>query len=158
MTFLHSRRLFQGPYLPPSNAVDPHPLPGDIPLPEHYYKAKRGRSAFLFRIPLPRSSPASINFADGLARVCYEVRGSVGIFWKDERQLVTDKDEVTVLETCEEGFRLGSRVKAEEGAIVVGENGRFWVHGRLIGGVLIAGETACVELQVKNHSNRKVSS
>jgi len=72
--------------------------------------------------------------------------------------LVTDKDEVTVLETCEEGFRLGSRVKAEEGAIVVGENGRFWVHGRLIGGVLIAGETACVELQVKNHSNRKVSS
>lgn len=158
MTFLHSRRLFQGPYLPPSNAVYVHPLSGDMPLPEHYYKAKRGHSTFLFRIQLPLSSPASVNFANGLARVRYEVRGSVGIFWKDERQLVTDRDEVTVLETCEEDFGLGSRAKAEEGAIVVGESGRFWMHGRLIGGLLIAGESACVELQVKNHSSRKVFS
>lgn len=158
MTFLHSRRLFQGPNLPPSNAVYAYTLPGDPPLPEDYYKAKRGHSTFLFRITLPLSSPASINFANGLARVRYEVRGSVGIVWKDLRQLVTDKNEVSVLESFDEdpfGFGPGSRAKAEEGTVVVGENGRFWMHGRVLGGILVAGDSACVELQVKNHSSRK---
>lgn len=163
MTFLHTRRLFQGPNLPPSNAVHAHPLPGDAPLPEGYYKAKRGQSTFLFRIPLPSSSPASVDFANGLAKVRYEVRGSVGVFWKGERQLVTDKSQVGVLESSDSaiGGLLGGAVasRAEEGAVVVGENGRFWMHGRVvggIGGVLVAGESACVELQVKNHSSRKV--
>lgn len=159
MTFLHTRRLFQGPNLPPSNAVHAHPLPGDPPFPEGYYKAKRGHSTFLFRIPLPPTSPASVNFADGLAKVRYEVRGSVGVFWKDERQLVTDKAEVGVVESFEEDlFGVGGQAKAEEGVVVVGEGGRFWMHGRIIGGILVAGESACVELQVKNHSNRKVRS
>jgi hypothetical protein len=56
------------------------------------------------------------------------------------------------------GFGTGSKTKAEEGVVVVGENGRFWMHGRVIGGLLVAGESACVELQVKNHSSRKVRS
>ncbi|KXN83785.1 hypothetical protein AN958_01062 [Leucoagaricus sp. SymC.cos] len=163
MTFLHSRRLFQGPNLPPSNAVYAFPIPGDTDtptLPEDYYKAKRGTSTFLFRIPLPLSSPASINFANGLAGVRYEVRGSVGVFWKGEKQLVMDKDEVGVLESYSEdlfGFGVGSRVRAEEGVVVVGENGRFWMHARIVGGLIVAGESACVELQVKNHSSRKNS-
>jgi hypothetical protein len=147
MTFLHTKRSFQGPGLPPSNAV--YGLLSDE-LPGDYYQAKRGHSTFLFRIPLPPSSPASINFANGLARIRYEVRGSVGIFWKGDRQFVIDKEEVGVLESSEEDL--------EEGVVVVGEGGRFWVHGRLVGGLLVAGESACVELQVKNHSSRKVSS
>ncbi len=160
MTFLHTRRLFQGPNLPPSNAVHAHPLPGDAPLPEGYYKAKRGHSTFLFRIPLPSSSAASLDFANGLAKVRYEVRGSVGVSWKGERQLVTDKSPVGVLESGDSAIGgLGGISIAEEGVVVVGENGRFWMHGRVVGalgGVLVAGESACVELQVKNHSNRKV--
>jgi hypothetical protein len=159
MTFLHTRRIFQGPGLPPSNAVHAFPLPGDSPLPDAYYQAKRGHSTFLFRIPIPRYIPASINFVNGLAKVRYEVRASVGVYWKGERQLVTDKGEAGVLESFEEDsfdFGAGSKTKAENGVVVVGENGRFWMHGRIIGGILVAGESACVELQVKNHSSRKV--
>ena len=101
-----------------------------------------------------------MNFASGLVRVRHEVRESVGIYWKDLKQLATDKDEVSVLESYDEldafGFGLAIRAKAEEGVVVVGENSRFWMHGRLIGGLLVAGERTCVELQVNNHSSRKV--
>ncbi|KAF9450465.1 hypothetical protein P691DRAFT_810282 [Macrolepiota fuliginosa MF-IS2] len=153
MTFLHTRRLFQGPGLPPSNAVYAYPLPEDPPFPEDYYKAKRGHSTFLFRIPLPISSPASIDFAGGLARVRYEVRASIGIFWKGDKVVVVDKSDVGVVESFQEDLFGAGR--AEEGVVVVGEAGRFWMHGRVVGGMLVAGESACVELQVKNHSSRK---
>ena len=45
-TFFPSRRLFQGPGLPPSNAVFAHITPGDPPLLRHYYQARRGKSTF----------------------------------------------------------------------------------------------------------------
>ena len=40
--------------------------------------------------------------------------------------------------------------------IIGGENGKIWVQGRVVGGLVVAGESACVELQVKNHSAKKV--
>ncbi|KAH9033151.1 hypothetical protein EDB84DRAFT_1561760 [Lactarius hengduanensis] len=57
----------QGPGLPPSNAVLPHPVPGGPPLPANYHQFRRGLSTFLFRLPLSPSSPLSIHFGDGLA-------------------------------------------------------------------------------------------
>lgn len=150
-TFLHSRRLFQGPGLPPSNSVHPFPQPGDPPLPPNYYGARRGTTTFLFRFPLPPSSPSSINFGSSLANVRYEVRASVGVSWKGEKRLVTDKKEVDVVESFQEEF-----ARTEPEGVVVGENGKFWVQGRVVGGVLIAGQPACVELHVKNHSSKKV--
>jgi len=45
--------------------------------------------------------------------------------------------------------------KLPEG-IVVGEGGKLWMQGRLTAPLLIGGETACLEIQVKNHSNKKV--
>ncbi|KAJ3740972.1 hypothetical protein DFH05DRAFT_1580164, partial [Lentinula detonsa] len=150
-TFIHARRLFQGPGLPPSNAVQAHPLPGDPPLPLHYHQAKRGHSTFLFRLPLPATSPSSISFGSGLASVNYEVRASVGVSWKGERQLVTNKKDADVVEAYDE-----ERIGQEEPEVtVVGENGKIWCQARLIGGILIAGESACIELQVKNHSAKK---
>ncbi|KAJ3786288.1 hypothetical protein GGU10DRAFT_352318 [Lentinula aff. detonsa] len=150
-TFIHARRLFQGPGLPPSNAVQAHPLPGDPPLPLHYHQAKRGHSTFLFRLPLPATSPSSISFGSGLASVNYEVRASVGVYWKGERQLVTNKKDADVVEAYDE-----ERIGQEEPEVtVVGENGKIWCQARLIGGILIAGESACIELQVKNHSAKK---
>ncbi|KAF8071531.1 hypothetical protein FPV67DRAFT_879215 [Lyophyllum atratum] len=149
-TFLHSRRLFQGPELPPSNAVQAHPQPGDPPLPQNYHQARRGISTFLFRIPLPSSAPSSISFGSDLARVRYEVRATVGVVWKGEKRLVTCKREIDVVESYEVDF---SRVEPE--GVVVGESGKIWVKGNVVGGIVIAGETACVELQVKNHSNKK---
>ena len=143
--------MFQGPGLPPSNAVHPHPLVGEPPLPLDHYPARRGTTTFLFRFELPNSSPSSINFGNGLANVKYEVRASVGVSWKGEKRLVTDKKEVDVVERFEEDFNRG-----EPEGVIVGENGKMWVQGRMIGGFLIAGQPACVELQVKNHSQKKV--
>ncbi|KAF8896634.1 hypothetical protein BD779DRAFT_1496977 [Infundibulicybe gibba] len=149
-TFQHSRRMFQGPGLPPSNAVQAHSLPGDPPLPPHHYHARRGTSSFLFRIPMPESAPSSMNLA-GLAAVRYELRAAVGVAWKGERKLVTDTRELDVVES----FRPHGVDGKDPEAVVVAEGGKIWVQGRLVGGVVVAGESACVELQVKNHSNKK---
>jgi len=127
-------------------------MPGDPHLPQHYFGARRGRSTFLFRIPLPETSPCSIVYGSGLAKVRYELRASVGVFWKNEKRLVVDKHPVDVVEAFpyEEAYLS----KAPEG-IVVGESGKLWMHGRMVGSVVVAGGSACLELQVKNHSGRK---
>jgi hypothetical protein len=44
---------------------------------------------------------------------------------------------------------------APEG-LIVGEGGKIWVQARVLGGILVAGESACIELQVKNHSAKRV--
>lgn len=150
-TFLRTRRLFQGPGLPPSNAVLAHPLPGAPTLPVSYYHARKGLTTFIFRFPLPESSPSAISFGSGLARVRYEVRASVGVTYKGENRLVTDKKDVDIVESYEEDF--GRR---EPEGVIVGENGKIWVQAKLLGGVVVAGQPACVELQVKNHSSKKV--
>jgi hypothetical protein len=150
-TFLNSRRLFQGPSLPPSNAVSPYPIPGSPPLPANYYHARKGLTTFLFRIPLPVSSPSALSFGSGLARVRYEVRASVAVAFKGENRLVVDKKDVDVVESFEEDYN-----RVEPQGVIVGENGKVWIQGRLLGGFIVAGQPACVELQVKNHSTKKV--
>lgn len=151
-TFLHSRRIFQGPGLPPSNSVHPFPMPDEPPLPVNYYHARRGTSTFLFRFPLPESSPSSINFGSGIAQLRYEVRATVAIIYKGERRLVTDRKLVDVVEM----FRLDPGRPEPEG-VIVGEGGKILMQGKVLGGVLVAGQPACVELLVKNHSSKKVT-
>jgi hypothetical protein len=73
------------------------------------------------------------------------------VSWKGEKRLVTDKKEIDVVESGEEDF---ARIEPE--GVIVGENGKFWAQGRMVGGVAVAGESACVELHVKNHSSKKV--
>ena len=109
-------------------------------------------TTFLFRFPLPPSCPSSINFGSGLATIRYEVRATVGVSYKGENRLVFDKKEVDVVETFEPDF---SRVDPE--AVVVGESGKIWLQAKLLGGVVVAGQPACVELTVKNHSLKKVN-
>ncbi|KIY66014.1 hypothetical protein CYLTODRAFT_455796 [Cylindrobasidium torrendii FP15055 ss-10] len=148
--FLYCRRLFQGPGLPASNAVYAHPLPNMQPMPTHYHLGKRGQSSFNFRMPIPATSPSSISFCQA-ARVRYEIRASVQIFWKGEKKVVVQSKEVDVIESYADiDF---SRDEPE--SVAVGENGKIWMQGKVVGGVLVAGESACVELQVKNHSSRK---
>ncbi|KAF7307787.1 Arrestin-N domain-containing protein [Mycena kentingensis (nom. inval.)] len=150
-TFIHSRRLFQGPGLPPSNAVQPHPIPGEAPLPPSYHQARRGTSTFVFKFPLPPTSPSSINFGGDLARVRYELRASVGVAWKGENRLVVDKLDVPVVECLNEE----DPERPEPEGVVVGENGKLWAQAKVVGGVVVAGESGCIELQVKNHSSKK---
>ena len=109
-------------------------------------------TTFLFRFPLPPSCPSSINFGSGLAIVRYEVRATVGVAYKGENKLVFDKTNVDVVEAFELDF---SRVNPE--AVVVGESGKIWLQAKLSGGVVVAGQPACVELTVKNHSSKKVN-
>ncbi|KAI0342740.1 hypothetical protein BDW22DRAFT_1357238 [Trametopsis cervina] len=149
-TFLHCRRVFQGPGLPPSNAVMPYPSPGDPPLPKDYYPARRGATTFLFRIRIPDSSPPSTNFGSGVARIRYEVRATIGVIWKGERQLVLAKHEINVIERYDPRSPL-----TRPDAVAISENGRIWVKGEIVGDGVFAGEPACVALTVKNHSTKK---
>lgn len=76
------------------------------------------------------------------------------VFWKGEKKVVVASKEVDIVESYADiDFD-----RAEPEAVAVGENGKIWMQGRLVGGVLVAGESACIELQVKNHSTRKVQS
>ena len=63
---------------------------------------------------------------------------------------MTDKKDIDVVEAHDEQTR-------ESGEkVVIGENGKFWAQGRVVNSVLVAGQPACVELHVKNHSSKKV--
>ncbi len=120
-------------------------------MPHHYYYARKGITTFLFRLPLPSSSPSSINFGSGLAQIKYELRATVEVIWKGQKQIVIDKKKVDVIES----YGGGPERHQSEG-IVVSENGKLWVQGKLLGGVVIPGQPACVELTVKNHSAKMV--
>lgn len=65
---------------------------------------------------------------------------------------MTNKKSVDVVECYEED----DFTRIEPEGVLVGENGKIWVQGKVVGGLVVAGETACVELQVKNHSAKKV--
>ena len=80
--------------------------------------------------------------ASGLARVRYEVRVAVGVVWKGENKLVTDKADVDAVEVPDERFD-----RADPEGVVVGEHGKIRIQGSVVGGCLVAGESACVELQ-----------
>ena len=127
-------------------------MPDEPPLPMNYYHGRRGTTTFLFRFPLLETSPSSINFGSGIAQLRYEIRATVGIIHKGERVLVTDRKIVDVVEM----YREDPARPLPEG-VIVGENGKILMQGRVLGGVLVAGQPACVELLVKNHSQRKVS-
>ncbi|KAI0091276.1 hypothetical protein BDY19DRAFT_904724 [Irpex rosettiformis] len=149
-TFLHSQRLFQGPGLPPSNAVKPVTAPGDTILPKDFYPGRRGITTFLFRVPIPATSPPSINFGNGVARIRYEVRATVGVIWKGEKQLVLGKSEINVIERYDPRSPL-----TRPNVVAISENGRIWMKGEIVGDGVFAGESACVALTVKNHSPKK---
>ncbi|KAF8637756.1 hypothetical protein AX17_002598 [Amanita inopinata Kibby_2008] len=155
-TFLHAQRLFQGSGLPPSNAVQAHAEPGDPPLPAHHYHARRGISTFLFRIPLPLKTPSSANFGGGLATVKYELRASASVYWRGDKKLVTERKSVDVVEGLDDVLLEDYANGNQATSIAVGEHGKVWMQGSIVGGgIVTAGESACVELQVKNHSPKK---
>lgn len=150
-TFIHSRRIFQGPGLPLSNAVysDYSPPAGEL-LPAHHYAARRGLTTFFFRFPLPYSSPASIKF--GPASIRYEVRASVSVAWRGDRRLVTATREVKVVESLD---TLSPTTIPQ--AVTIAEDGKIWAQARITNGAVIGGEAACIDLEVKNHTSRWTS-
>lgn len=71
------------------------------------------------------------------------------VAWKGERQTVMDRKEIDIIEA------VGEPAGGTE-QIVVGENGKIWMQGRIMNPFFVAGTSACVELFVKNHSSKKV--
>ena len=99
---------------------------------------------------MPQSSPNSINFGNGLARIFYEIRCTVAVFWKGERTIVRCNKEVIVTECL-----LESRLPREPSTLVA-EGGKMVVQAQVVGGMGVTGRPTCIELQVKNHSLKKV--
>ena len=85
-----------------------------------------------------------------MAKVRYETRTGVGVYWKNEKKWVVDNKSVDVVQAY-------PYHESSPEPIVVGDNGKLWMQGRMMGGPVVAGESACLELQVKNHSNKKVN-
>ena len=87
-----------------------------------------------------------------MAKVRYELRASVGVYWKNEKKLVVDNKTVDIVGA----YPYEQSLRGPPEAIVVGDSGKLWMQGRMVGGPVVAGGSAYLELQVKNHSNKKV--
>ena len=69
--------------------------------------------------------------------------------------MLLEKKDVDVVEAFDEE-EFNQEGRGDPQAVVVAEQGKIWAQARLVGGLVVAGESACVELQVKNHSTKKV--
>ena len=133
-TFLHGTNVFQGPGLPPSNAVHPfssipdHTLIPDDPLPRDYFPARKGMTTFFFRFGIPPTSPASIDFK-GVARVKYSIRAFCQVLYRGEIRLVTGHLDVNVVERFDED----AVVRKDIDRTCFSESGRMWIQGRVHG-------------------------
>lgn len=123
----------------------------ELSLPAHHHPARRGQTTFFFRFPVPASSPSSISF--GPASVKYEIRASVSVAWKGDKCLVTDKREVKVVESWNPMI-----LAQTPQAVVITEGGKIWAQATLTNDVVVGGESACIDLQLKNHTQRWVCS
>lgn len=82
----------------------------------------------------------------------YELGASVDVYWKNEQKLVVDNRTVDVVQA----YRYKDSLRGPPEAIVVSDAGKLWMQGMMIGGSVVAGGSACLELQVKSRFNKKV--
>lgn len=154
--FVDTRRFFQGPSLPPSNAVRPryeNTALDDSKLPVDYHPARKGITSFLFKLSLPSNAPSSLQFGGTLASVTYRLKAAAEVFWRGEHRLVTDVHSITVVESPLQGV---GDTGEDVGVVVVSEGGKMWTHGRILDPFVVAGQTLTCRLHVKNNSLRKV--
>lgn len=142
-----------GPSLPPSNAVRPYNPRKDEALPPDYHPALKGKTSFFFKIALPKTSPATIQFGGPLASISYRAKAGAEAFWRGERRLVVDAQDVIVAECLEDEVQTR---QDDLGAVVVGEGGKIWAHGRVMDTLVIAGQSVVCRVHVKNNSIKKV--
>jgi hypothetical protein len=170
---LYSRLLFQGPGLPPSNAV----AAGSSPSQGGYYPALRGRTRFDFSFDLPKDLPSTCSFGAN-AVVRYELRAFASSIFEGDVDLKSEKKEVLVVERWDDwrkgNWSTGIEKEAEqalrgrEGGLVSIKGGiendewsgslprLFWWRD-VDEGVEGKGSIE-VRLRINNTSNRHVSS
>ncbi|GAA5962880.1 hypothetical protein JCM3765_005902 [Sporobolomyces pararoseus] len=89
----YSRLLFQGPGLPPSNAV----VAGSSASQGGYFPALRGRTRFDFSFDLPKDLPSTCAFGAN-AVVRYELRAFASSIFEGDVDLKSEKKDVLVVE------------------------------------------------------------
>ncbi|KAG0096788.1 hypothetical protein BGZ93_003986 [Podila epicladia] len=150
-SFLSSRLSFQGPDIPPSNAVSG-------PCDEYgFWTAKKGKTTFPFAFQLPLDCPSSLVFGQ-TASLRYVVTGLVQVFYHGRDETVLKTKEAFVVEAWD-GYNPEYKLP------VKGSNSTklFWGGGGslVLDAVLSerlhsAGGNLTVEVKVTNNTSRKV--
>ncbi|KAG0031619.1 hypothetical protein BGZ81_000897 [Podila clonocystis] len=150
-SFLSSRLSFQGPDIPPSNAVSG-------PCDEFgFWTAKKGKTTFPFAFQLPLDCPSSLVFGQ-TASLRYVVTGLVQVFYHGRDETILKTKEAFVVEAWD-GYNPEYKLP------VKGSNSTklFWGGGgSLVLDAMIserlhsAGGNLTVEVKVTNNTSRKV--
>ncbi|KAF9182115.1 hypothetical protein BGZ51_004958 [Haplosporangium sp. Z 767] len=150
-SFLSSRLCFQGPSIPPSNAVH-GPCDED-----GFWMAKKGKTTFPFAFQLPLDCPSSLVFGQ-TASLRYVVTGLVQVFYHGKDETILKSKEAFVVEAWD-GYNPDYRlpVKASNSTkLFWGGSGSLTLEAKLSEGLHSAGGNLTVEVKVKNNTNRKV--
>ncbi|KAG2123440.1 hypothetical protein DEU56DRAFT_924392 [Suillus clintonianus] len=102
----------------------------------HYVLRQLSSTAFVLRLNIIWSRSNTI-----------QIRASADVFWRGKKRLVTDQQDVNVFEYCD-GWAPSKHIQG----FGIDEGGNIWAQAFVTNGPNIAGEVACVELQLKNHS------
>ncbi|KAG0301143.1 hypothetical protein BGZ98_008595 [Dissophora globulifera] len=151
-SFLSSRLSFQGPNIPPSNAV--HGPPCDE---NGFWMAKKGKTTFPFAFQLPLDCPSSLVFGQ-TASLRYVVTGLVQVFYHGKDEMILKSKEAFVVEAWD-GYNPDYRIPvgaANSTKLFWGGSGSLVLEAMLSERLHSAGGNLTVEVKVKNNTSRKV--
>ncbi|KAG0018205.1 hypothetical protein BGZ80_007455, partial [Entomortierella chlamydospora] len=150
-SFLSSRLCFQGPNIPPSNAVHG-------PCDENgFWMAKKGKTTFPFAFQLPLDCPSSLVFGQ-TASLRYVVTGMVQVFYHGKDETILKTKEAFVVEAWDgynPDYRLPIRA-SNSTKLFWGGSGSLELEAMLSEKLHSAGGNLTVEVKVKNNTSRKV--
>ncbi|KAF9366042.1 hypothetical protein BGX34_006753 [Mortierella sp. NVP85] len=150
-SFLSSRLSFQGPNIPPSNAVHG-------PCDENgFWMAKKGKTTFPFAFQLPLDCPSSLVFGQ-TASLRYVVTGLVQVFYHGKDETILKSKEAFVVEAWDgynPDYKLPVRA-SNSTKLFWGGGGSIVLEALLSEKLHTAGGNLTVEVKVKNNTSRKV--
>ncbi|KFH68591.1 hypothetical protein MVEG_05401 [Podila verticillata NRRL 6337] len=150
-SFLSSRLCFQGPDIPPSNAVSG-------PCDEYgFWTAKKGKTTFPFAFQLPLDCPSSLVFGQ-TASLRYVVTGLVQVFYHGRDETILKTKEAFVVEAWD-GYNPEYKlpVKGSNSTkLFWGGGGSLVLDAILSEQLHSAGGNLTVEVKVTNDTSRKV--
>jgi hypothetical protein len=131
-TFLQAEVAFQSPSLPPSNAViSTKPSSGG------YWPGRKGVTRFPFSFDIPAVCPSSCTFGNN-ASITYALQGTVHVQHQGERQLLTKRVELLVVEKwsdwqAEQFHEISDAQKRERitAGLGFGSEGSVWVEASI---------------------------
>ncbi|GJJ70955.1 hypothetical protein EMPS_03305 [Entomortierella parvispora] len=150
-SFLSSRLCFQGPKMPPSNAVH-----GQIDE-NGFWVAKKGKTTFPFAFQLPLDCPSSLVFGQ-TASLRYVVTGLVQVFYHGKDETILKTKEAFVVEAWD-GYNPDYKLPVHASnstKLFWGGGGNLVLEAMLSERLHSAGGNLTVEVKVSNNTSRKV--